>query len=109
MNRVLIILGTTLIVAGLTWPWLRRMPLFHLPGDPPVKGRRVDHDGKVGFAPVSFCDQVAIEAEDLGQAAENLSDPDNCKVFSVNDCVAACRAHSVATDAEECERLVTVP
>lgn len=33
MNRILIILGTTLIVAGLTWPWLRRMPLFHLPGD----------------------------------------------------------------------------
>jgi hypothetical protein len=33
MNRVLIILGTTFIVAGLIWPWLRRMPLFHLPGD----------------------------------------------------------------------------
>lgn len=33
MNRILIILGTTLIVAGLAWPWLRRMPLFHLPGD----------------------------------------------------------------------------
>ncbi len=33
MNRVLIILGTVLIVAGLMWPWLRRMPLFHLPGD----------------------------------------------------------------------------
>lgn len=33
MNRVLTILGTTLIVAGLIWPWLRRMPLFHLPGD----------------------------------------------------------------------------
>ena len=32
MNRILIILGTTLIVAGLIWPWLRRMPLFHLPG-----------------------------------------------------------------------------
>jgi hypothetical protein len=33
MNRVLIIFGTILIVAGLIWPWLRRMPLFHLPGD----------------------------------------------------------------------------
>jgi Protein of unknown function (DUF2905) len=33
VNRILIILGTVLIVAGLTWPWLRRMPLFHLPGD----------------------------------------------------------------------------
>lgn len=33
MNRLLILFGTILIVAGLTWPWLRRMPLFHLPGD----------------------------------------------------------------------------
>jgi hypothetical protein len=33
MNRLLIIFGTILIVAGLVWPWLRRMPLFHLPGD----------------------------------------------------------------------------
>ena len=33
MNRTLVILGTTLIVAGLLWPLLRRMPLFHLPGD----------------------------------------------------------------------------
>ena len=33
MNRLLIILGTTLVVAGLVWPWLKRLPLFHLPGD----------------------------------------------------------------------------
>ena len=33
MNRLLIIFGTILIVAGLVWPWLRRLPLFHLPGD----------------------------------------------------------------------------
>ena len=33
MNRLLIIFGTTLILAGLLWPWLRRLPLFHLPGD----------------------------------------------------------------------------
>jgi len=33
VNRLLIIFGTILIVAGLTWPWLRRLPLFHLPGD----------------------------------------------------------------------------
>ncbi len=33
MNRLLIIFGTTLIVAGLAWPWLKRVPLFHLPGD----------------------------------------------------------------------------
>ena len=33
MSRILIILGTVLIVAGLVWPWVRRLPLFHLPGD----------------------------------------------------------------------------
>jgi hypothetical protein len=33
MNRFLVILGTILLVAGLTWPVLRRLPLFRLPGD----------------------------------------------------------------------------
>jgi hypothetical protein len=33
MNRTLILLGTALLVAGVCWPWLRRLPLFHLPGD----------------------------------------------------------------------------
>ncbi len=33
MNRALILLGATLVLAGLLWPWLRRLPLFHLPGD----------------------------------------------------------------------------
>jgi hypothetical protein len=26
-------LGTVLVLAGLAWPWLRRLHLFHLPGD----------------------------------------------------------------------------
>jgi len=33
MNRPLIGLGTVLILAGLLWPWLRKVHLFHLPGD----------------------------------------------------------------------------
>jgi hypothetical protein len=33
MNRLLLALGTLCIVAGLAWPWLKRMHLFHLPGD----------------------------------------------------------------------------
>lgn len=33
MSRFLIVLGTIIIIAGLTWPWVRRMSLFHLPGD----------------------------------------------------------------------------
>jgi hypothetical protein len=33
MNRLLIAMGALLMVAGVLWPWLRRVPLFHLPGD----------------------------------------------------------------------------
>jgi hypothetical protein len=33
MSRLLVIFGTLLIVAGLLWPWFRRLPLFRLPGD----------------------------------------------------------------------------
>lgn len=33
MNRILLAVGALLIVAGALWPWLRRIPLFHLPGD----------------------------------------------------------------------------
>ncbi len=33
MNRLLVALGTVLVVAGLLWPWLKKMHLFHLPGD----------------------------------------------------------------------------
>jgi Protein of unknown function (DUF2905) len=33
MNRLLITLGASLILSGLAWPWIKRLPLFHLPGD----------------------------------------------------------------------------
>ena len=33
MNRFLLALGIACIIASLLWPWLKRMPLFHLPGD----------------------------------------------------------------------------
>lgn len=33
MNRLLVALGAVLVIAGLAWPWLKRMHLFHLPGD----------------------------------------------------------------------------
>lgn len=33
MNRILVIIGTVLIIAGLLWPWLKKTGLFHLPGD----------------------------------------------------------------------------
>jgi len=33
MARILIFLGIALVLAGLAWPWISRLPLFHLPGD----------------------------------------------------------------------------
>ena len=33
MQRTLLIIGLTLVVIGLTWPWLSRLPLGRLPGD----------------------------------------------------------------------------
>lgn len=33
MNRLLITLGTSLILLGLAWSWIKRLPLFRLPGD----------------------------------------------------------------------------
>ncbi len=40
MNRLLVALGAVLVVAGLVWPWLRKMHLFHLPGDIVIGGVR---------------------------------------------------------------------
>jgi hypothetical protein len=33
MNRLLILLGAMLVGLGVIWPWVRRLPLFRLPGD----------------------------------------------------------------------------
>jgi hypothetical protein len=33
MQRFLIIAGLALVIAGLAWPWLSRLPLGRLPGD----------------------------------------------------------------------------
>jgi len=33
MSRALVIFGLLIIVVGLLWPWLGRLPIGHLPGD----------------------------------------------------------------------------
>lgn len=33
MQRTLIIIGVLLLIAGLIWPWLSKLPLGRLPGD----------------------------------------------------------------------------
>jgi hypothetical protein len=33
MNRILIALGTIILIIGLLWPWLQKLPFGKLPGD----------------------------------------------------------------------------
>ena len=33
MQRALIVIGLVLLVAGLAWPWISRLPFGRLPGD----------------------------------------------------------------------------
>ena len=33
MNRFLIAAGALFVLAGVLWPWLKRVTWFHLPGD----------------------------------------------------------------------------
>ncbi|HJV85890.1 MAG TPA: DUF2905 domain-containing protein [Noviherbaspirillum sp.] len=33
MQRFLVIIGVLLVLAGLFWPWISRLPLGRLPGD----------------------------------------------------------------------------
>ena len=40
MGRFLIILGLTIVVVGLLWPWLTRLGLGRLPGDIYIHGER---------------------------------------------------------------------
>ena len=48
MNRLLIALGFVLILAGFVWPWIRKLPLFHLPGDVVI-----DRPGFKFFLPIT--------------------------------------------------------
>jgi hypothetical protein len=38
MQRLLLILGLSMIVAGLLWPWLSKLPWGRLPGDISIEG-----------------------------------------------------------------------
>jgi hypothetical protein len=48
MSRFLVAGGTVLVVAGLLWPWLKRIHLFHLPGDIVI-----DRPGLKFFLPIT--------------------------------------------------------
>lgn len=55
MQRLLIVLGLTILAAGLAWPWLRKLPLGRLPGD--------IHIVKEGFSfyfPITTCIVISL-------------------------------------------------
>jgi DUF2905 family protein/opacity-associated protein A-like protein len=47
MHRVLIMIGVVLVLIGLLWPWLGKLPFGRLPGD-----IRIEKDGFVFFFPI---------------------------------------------------------
>ncbi len=48
MQRLLLVAGAALLVVGLLWPWLSRLPWGRLPGD-----IHVERDGFQFFAPIT--------------------------------------------------------
>jgi hypothetical protein len=47
MQRILIAVGATLLLIGLLWPWLGKLPLGRLPGD-----IRIEKDGLTFYFPI---------------------------------------------------------
>lgn len=47
MRTILIALGIVLLLVGLSWPWLGKLPFGRLPGD-----IRIEKDGFVFFFPI---------------------------------------------------------
>jgi hypothetical protein len=48
MQRILIVAGAVLLVLGLAWPWLSKLPLGRLPGD-----LRIERDAFSFFFPLT--------------------------------------------------------
>ena len=55
MNRALVLVGSLLLLAGLLWPWLRRLKLFQLPGDIVI-----DRPGFKFFVPITTMILVSL-------------------------------------------------
>jgi hypothetical protein len=48
VNRILIALGALLVLAGVSWTWVKKVPWFHLPGDVVI-----DRPGIKVFIPIA--------------------------------------------------------
>lgn len=55
VGRALIVIGATLLLLGLIWPWLSRLGLGRLPGD-----IRIEGDGYGFYFPIVSCIVVSI-------------------------------------------------
>lgn len=55
MQRFLIALGLLLLVAGIAWPWLKRIPFGRLPGD-----IRIVRDGFSFSFPIVTCIVISL-------------------------------------------------
>uniref|UniRef100_Q472Y4 Transmembrane protein n=2 Tax=Burkholderiaceae TaxID=119060 RepID=Q472Y4_CUPPJ len=55
MQRTLIILGGLLMIAGVAWPWLSRLPFGRLPGD-----IHILRDGFTFYFPITTCIVISL-------------------------------------------------
>jgi len=53
MNRLLITLGASLILLGLAWSWIKRLPLFRLAGETAAGDIVIDRPGFRFFFPIT--------------------------------------------------------
>lgn len=55
MQRVLIIVGIAILITGLLWPWLSKLPLGRLPGDIVI-----ERDGLKVYFPIATMILVSV-------------------------------------------------
>lgn len=55
MSRILIAIGLGLVLAGMLWPWLSKLPLGRLPGD-----LRVDRPGFKFYFPLTTSVLISV-------------------------------------------------
>jgi DUF2905 family protein len=55
MQRLLIVIGAVLVLAGILWPWISKLPLGRLPGDVVI-----DRPGVKVFAPFTTMIVVSL-------------------------------------------------
>jgi hypothetical protein len=55
VNRTLVGLGAFLVLCGILWPWVKKVPWFHLPGDIVI-----DRPGVRMFIPIATMVIVSV-------------------------------------------------